>query len=119
MPFDGKIEMTRLQKLERLRALLDEATDEEQLDCGRCLMARMGNDVILQAAGFKIDVMPTGIIWRNESIDRRMLWHAQLRAARDFLSTTSPAVSDGLGIFSAVSVAEKRALINALIVAEL
>jgi len=57
MPFDG--EMTRLEKLERLRGLLDDATDREQWSFRTCLWSRACRDEALVASGFNVSCIPT------------------------------------------------------------
>jgi hypothetical protein len=109
MPFDGKITMTRLQKLERLRELLDEATDEEQSDCGLCLLNRAMNDDVLRAAGFNTPSLPRSPL----RYFRPACWSPALRAGYEFFGTTIKQ-----RLFDSCGVAEKRATLDRIIAHE-
>lgn len=118
MPFDGQVTLTRLQKLERLRELLENARDGEQYDCGRCLMARMVADPVMQAAGFNVTPIPSYPSdgwcegWAKTETLRRQIWGQQMDAADAFFG------GDHLPVFGTQTIARKRKDLDEIIVHE-
>lgn len=116
MPFDSTppgplsrlLPMSRLEKLERLRAHLDAATDEEQKSFCLCLLHRAACDPVFVAEGLELQEIAE---YRESPVlIPGAIWGSLAHASRFF--------GVDIELFGGRTVNEKRAILDATIAEE-